>query len=36
MKIDTISADDYFDKFPDKRKQVINKIRAIINVNIPN
>jgi len=36
MKIDTISADDYFDKVPDERKQVINKIRAIINVNIPN
>ena len=36
MKIDTISADDYFDKVPGERKQVINKIRAIINVNIPN
>ena len=36
MKIDAISVDDFFDKVPDERKQVINKIRAIINVNIPN
>ena len=30
MKIDAISVDDYFDKIPEE-KQVMNKIRAIIN-----
>tara|TARA_B100000925_G_C21861851_1_gene410329 strand:+ start:521 stop:676 length:156 start_codon:yes stop_codon:yes gene_type:complete len=36
MKIDAISVDDYFDKIPGERKEVINKIRAIINTNLTN
>ena len=36
MKIDAISVDDYFDKIPEERKEVMNKIRAIINANLPN
>ena len=36
MKIDAISVDDYFDKIPKERNEVMNKIRAIINENLPN
>ena len=36
MKIDAISVDDYFDKIPEERKEVMKKIRAIINANLPN
>ena len=36
MKIDAISIDDYFDKIPEEKKEVMNKIRAIINANLPN
>ena len=36
MKIDAISVDDYFDKILKKEKEVMNKIRAIINANLTN
>ena len=36
MKIDAISVNDYFDKIPKERKEVMNKIRAIINANLTN
>ena len=34
MKIDAISVEDYFDKIPEERMQVMNKIRAIVNTKL--
>ena len=36
MKIDAISTDDFFNKIAEERKQVMNKIGAIINTNLSN
>ena len=36
MKIDATSVDDYFNKIPVERKEEMNKIREIINTNLPN
>ena len=36
MKIDTISLDDYFDKIPEERKEVMNKIRINDNPDVIN
>ena len=36
MKIEAISVDDYFEKMPEKRKEAMNKLREIINTNLPN
>ena len=35
MKIDAKDVNDYFDKVPEERKDVMNKIRKIINNNLP-
>ena len=36
MKIEAKSVDDYFKNVPDERKDTMNKLRAIINSNLPN
>jgi uncharacterized protein YdhG (YjbR/CyaY superfamily) len=35
MKIEAQSADDYFKKVPDERQEPMNKLRTIINANLP-